>query len=145
MKEKSNTCKSGSSSCKCNTKKIPSSCDCNIIHADLVEDVKRNMLDDDTLLCMADFYKAMCDSTRIKIIGALSLQELCVCDMAALLNMTKSAVSHQLQNLKEMNLIKARKKGKEVWYSLTDRHVEEMFNVCHEHVMEASHEENCQN
>lgn len=113
-------------------------CDCNIIHADNVNFVKKNMQSDDILISMADFYKALSDSTRIKIISALSTQELCVCDISALLNMTKSAVSHQLQNLKEMNLIKSVKKGKEVWYSLADKHVEEVFKISLEHVIEAS-------
>ena len=118
-------------------------CDCNIIHAEHVHSVKVQMLDDETLLCMADFYKAISDSTRIKIINALSVQELCVCDISSLLNMTKSAVSHQLQNLKEMNLIKCRKDGKEVLYSLADRHVEEVFKVSLEHVLEKNDEKNC--
>ncbi len=111
-------------------------CDCNIIHADAVEKAKNNMLDEEILLCMADFYKAMSDSTRIKILSLLCKQDLCVCDISSILNMTKSAVSHQLQNLKDMNLIKGHKKGKEVWYSLADSHVEEVFKVSLEHISE---------
>lgn len=111
-------------------------CDCNIIHADNVKLVKEKMLSDDILLSMADFYKALSDSTRIKIMSALSQKEMCVCDISALLNMTKSAVSHQLQNLKEMNLVKSEKRGKEVWYSLADEHVEEVFEISLEHVLE---------
>lgn len=123
--------------CKC------INCDCNIIHADNVNSVKKTMLDDDILCCMADFYKALSDSTRIKIISALSQKEMCVCDISALLNMTKSAVSHQLQNLREMNLVRSTKKGKEVWYALSDKHVEEVFAVSLEHVLETKNEENC--
>lgn len=111
-------------------------CDCNIIHGDFVEKAKKKMLDEETLLFMADFYKAMSDSTRIKIINLLDESELCVCDISSILNMTKSAVSHQLQNLKEMKLIKSRKKGKEVWYSLADMHVKEVFEVTKLHAME---------
>ena len=111
-------------------------CDCNIIHADSVDHARKDLFEDDILLCMADFYKALSDSTRIKIINLLCDHKLCVCDISSLLNMTKSAVSHQLQNLKEANLIKSEKKGKEVWYSLADRHVEKMFKLCHEHVLE---------
>ncbi len=111
-------------------------CDCNIIHGDFVENAKKGMLDEELLLFMADFYKAMSDSTRIKIINLLDESELCVCDISSILNMTKSAVSHQLQNLKEMKLIKSRKKGKEVWYSLADRHVKEVFEITKEHAME---------
>ncbi len=115
-------------------------CDCNIIHGNIVEECKKNMLGEEILLSMADFYKALSDSTRIKIVCALSLKELCVCDISSLLNMTKSAVSHQLQNLKEMNLIKSQKKGKEVWYSLADSHVIDMFEISKKHVMEMIYE-----
>lgn len=115
-------------------------CDCDIIHEDLVQKAKESLLDDDKLLLMADFYKALSDSTRIKIINLLKDHELCVCDISVLLNMTKSAVSHQLRNLREMNLIKSRKQGKEVWYSLADDHVLEVFDVSLSHVMEQEDE-----
>lgn len=111
-------------------------CDCDTIHSELVEKAKKGILDEDKLLLIADFYKALSDSTRIKIVDLLSVNELCVCDIAVILNMTKSAVSHQLKNLREMNLIKSRKQGKEVWYSLADDHVQEVFNVSLEHVLE---------
>ena len=117
-------------------------CDCNIIHNDIITKCKNSMLDDDVLLSMADFYKALSDSTRIKIINALANNELCVCDIASLLNMTKSAVSHQLGNLKEMYLIKSKKIGREVWYSLADDHVLKMFDLCKEHILEALSEKN---
>ncbi len=111
-------------------------CDCDIIHSELVEKAKASILDEEKLLLIADFYKALSDSTRIKIINLLSSNELCVCDIAVILNMTKSAVSHQLKNLREMNLIKSRKLGKEVWYSLADNHVLEVFEVSLEHILE---------
>lgn len=111
-------------------------CDCEVIHQDVVEKVKSEMLDDDILINMADFYKALSDSTRIKIINALYISEMCVCDISVLLNMTKSAISHQLKNLKELNLIKSRKQGKEVYYSLADRHVGIVFEITKEHVQE---------
>ena len=111
-------------------------CDCDVIHQDVVEKVKSEMLDDDCLINMADFYKALSDSTRIKIINALYISEMCVCDISVLLNMTKSAISHQLKNLKELNLIKSRKQGKEVYYSLADRHVGIVFEITKEHVQE---------
>ena len=116
-------------------------CDCNIIHGDIVEKAKGDMPDEEMLLFMADFYKALSDSTRIKIVNLLQKHELCVCDISAILNMTKSAVSHQLQNLKEMKLIKSRKKGKEVWYSLADEHVKEVLLVTKVHANEAFGEE----
>ena len=77
-------------------------CDCEIIHSDIVEHVKKEILNKETLLDIANFYKALSDSTRIKIINALDCHEMCVCDIAVLLNMTKSAVSHQLKYLKNM-------------------------------------------
>ena len=111
-------------------------CDCNIIHGDMVDNAKKEMLDDDTLISIADFYKAMADSTIVKIINLLDNGDLCVCDISAILNMTKSAVSHQLKNLKEMQLIKSRKEGKEVFYSLADKHVRQVFEITLEHVRE---------
>ncbi len=125
--------------CKC------TNCDCNIIHKKDVESVKQKMLDDEILLLTADFYKALSDSTRIKIINALDEAELCVCDISALLNMTKSAVSHQLQNLKEMDLIKSRRQGKEVFYSLADEHVRQVFEISLEHVLEELNEKTSEN
>lgn len=118
-------------------------CDCDVIHSDIVEEVKRKMLSEEVLLSMADFYKAVSDFTRMKIINALFEHELCVCDISSLVNMTKSAVSHQLKYLKDMNLIKSRKQGKEVYYSLADRHVKEVFKISKEHILEKNNEEDC--
>lgn len=115
-------------------------CDCEIIHKDKVEMAKKSMLNDDCLLIIADFYKALSDSTRIKIINLLEKNELCVCDIASILNMTKSAVSHQLKNLRELNLIKSRKIGKEVWYTLADDHVKQVFDISLEHVLESDND-----
>ena len=112
-------------------------CDCDVIHNELVENAKKSLLDDETLLSISDFYKALSDSTRIRIIDILRGHELCVCDISSLLNMTKSAVSHQLKNLREMNLIKSRKVGKEIWYTLSDEHVREVFDISLTHVLEA--------
>ena len=116
--------------------KTSTQCDCNIIHTEAVSRAKADLLKEEVLLEMADFYKALSDSTRIKIINLLCGHELCVCDISNILNMTKSAISHQLQNLKELNLIKSRKAGKEVLYSLADKHVEEVFVISQTHVLE---------
>ncbi len=116
-------------------------CDCDVIHNDLVENAKKMMLDDDTLFSVADFFKVMSDSTRVKILNLLELGELCVCDIAFILNMTKSAVSHQLKNLKTVNLIVGRKQGKEVWYSLADDHVKKVFDISLEHLKEGADDE----
>ncbi len=117
-------------------------CDCETIHHDIVEDVKNHILPDDTLLLITNFYKAFSDNTRIKIINALDHHEMCVCDIAVLLNMTKSAVSHQLKYLRKLNIIKPRKVGKIVFYSLADDHVKTLFEICHEHIKEEQNEQN---
>lgn len=116
-------------------------CDCDAIHEELVNDAKSKLLDDDKLLQISDFYKALSDSTRIKIINLLEKNELCVCDISVILNMTKSAVSHQLKNLREMNLIKCQRKGKEIWYTLADDHVKQVFDISLEHVLEEEDED----
>lgn len=120
--------------------KIDNVCDCEVIHKEKVIEAKKSMIDDETLLNIADFYKAMSDSTRIKIINLLEKNELCVCDISSILNMTKSAVSHQLKNLREMNLITSRKVGKEVWYTLADDHVKQVFDISLAHVMETDND-----
>ena len=111
-------------------------CDCDILHHDAVQKVKAKMEEDEVLFDIADFYKALSDSTRIKIVHALDIHELCVCDISSILNMTKSAISHQLKYLKIMNIVKARKQGKEVFYSLKDEHVKEVIEVSLKHVKE---------
>lgn len=112
------------------------SCDCEIIHKDIVDLAQKNILPQHTLFEMTKFYKAFADTTRIKIINALSVHEMCVCDISVLLNMTKSAVSHQLNYLKKLNIIAPNKQGKIVFYSLADDHVEKLFKLCHEHIIE---------
>lgn len=115
-------------------------CDCDVIHTENVNLSKKAMLDEDILFLMSDFYKALSDSTRIKIINALMGSNLCVCDLAVVLNMTKSAVSHQLRYLREMDLIKYKKVGKEVIYSLNDEHVKQIFSLTRKHMEECHHE-----
>ena len=115
-------------------------CDCDVIHTENVNLSKKAMLDEDVLFLMSDFYKALSDSTRIKIINALMGSDVCVCDLAVDLNMTKSAVSHQLRYLREMDLIKYKKVGKEVIYSLNDEHVKQIFSLTRKHMEECHHE-----
>lgn len=117
-------------------------CDCDIIHTENVALAKSKMLNDETLKKISNFYKALADSTRTKIINLLEKNELCVCDICVILNMTKSAVSHQLKYLKQMNLIKSKRKGKEIWYTLADSHVSEVFDISLEHILEEDNEEN---
>lgn len=111
-------------------------CDCDVIHADVVDKVKTKMPIEDELYDLSDFFKVLGDSTRIRIMWALDESEMCVCDLAVLLNMTKSAISHQLHSLRQANLVKYRKEGKVVYYSLSDDHVKEIFEKGLEHTRE---------
>ena len=110
-------------------------CTCNIIHLDIVEKVKNNMIKEENAQDLGDFFKVLSEPTRIKILYALASSEMCVCDISNLLNMTQSAVSHQLKVLRTARLIKFRKEGKVVYYSLDDSHVENVFKQCLEHIM----------
>ena len=103
-------------------------CDCNAIHEDIVNQVRDKMPQEESLYDLAELFKVFGDSTRIRILWALHEAEMCVCDIAVLLNMTQSAISHQLRVLKQANLVKNRKEGKVVYYSLVDDHVREIFD-----------------
>ncbi len=109
---------------------------CECIHEDITNKIKNNILDDDKTIDLADFFKVFSDSTRIKIINALLYQELCVCDIAAITNSTQSAISHQLKTLKQAKLVKYKKIGKIVYYSLDDNHIKEIFEKGCEHIDE---------
>lgn len=111
-------------------------CDCDVIHAEVVELVRRNMPPEEKLYDLADFFKIFGDSTRIKIMWALDNEEMCVCDLAVLLNMTKSAVSHQLKTLRQEKLVKYRREGKTAIYSLLDKHVKDILEIGLEHIEE---------
>jgi len=111
-------------------------CDCNIIHEEVVKDVREHMPDEETLMDLADIFKVFSDSTRVKILYALFRAEMCVCDIAVLLGMTKSAISHQLRILKQAKLVNYRKDGKVVYYSLADEHVKTIFDQGLIHVCE---------
>ena len=106
------------------------------IHEDIVNKVKVTLPEEELLYDLADFYKVFADSTRIKILYALSSGELCVCDIWQSLGLTQSAVSHQLRILKQMRLVKYRKEGKTIYYSLDDNHIQSILNGGLEHVME---------
>ncbi len=106
------------------------------VHEQTVERVLQDMPDDETLYDLADLFKAFADSTRIKILYALFEAELCVCDIAQLLGLTQSAVSHQLRVLKASRLVKPRKDGKTVFYSLADSHVRTLIAQGMEHINE---------
>jgi ArsR family transcriptional regulator, lead/cadmium/zinc/bismuth-responsive transcriptional repressor len=112
------------------------SCSCTIIHEDVVTRVKDSIPQDETLYDLAELFKVFGDTTRIKILCALFQSEMCVCDIAALLGMTQSAVSHQLRVLKQTRLVKFRKEGKVVYYSLEDEHVKHIFDQGLIHISE---------
>lgn len=105
-------------------------------HEDIVEKVTQNMPDDEILYDLAELFKIFGDSTRIKILYVLFESEMCVCDIARLLNMTQSAISHQLRALKQSKLVKYRREGKTVFYSLADGHVRTIIDQGMEHVAE---------
>lgn len=111
---------------------------CEFIHAhpETIEKIKLAMPDDDTLIDLAELFKVFGDSTRIKILSALSGGELCVCDISTAVGMTSSAVSHQLKILKNAGLVKFRREGKTVFYAIADDHVMTILNQGLEHVNE---------
>ena len=111
-------------------------CQSVAIHDDLVEEVRGKLANDNELLDMADLFKAMNDPTRLKIINALMIHEMCVCDLTALLNLTQPAVSHHLKGLRQARLVKSRREGKAAYYSLDDDHIQLLFNQCYSHVVE---------
>ena len=109
-------------------------CDCQAINEKLAERVKSEMEDDGCFSLLSGFFKIISDDTRIKIMYALSKSELCVNDLAVILDMTKSAISHQLRLLKGSGQVKSRKEGKFVYYSLDDEHVFEIIENALIHV-----------
>lgn len=111
-------------------------CDSTEVHDNLVEIVNRNMPDEEELYDLAELFKVFGDSTRIRILFVLFEAEVCVCDLAATLNMTQSAVSHQLRILKQNKLVKSRREGKSIFYSLADGHVRTIIDQGREHIEE---------
>lgn len=109
-------------------------CDCNVIHKDKVEDTIKKMGDEDLLNKLSEFFKILGDTTRAKILFALDKNELCVCDIANVLGMSKSSVSHQLGTLRRSGIVRCKKVGKEVFYMLDDDHVKQVFEVGIEHI-----------
>lgn len=112
------------------------SCNCSTIHEDILKRVKEHLPKEEVLYDLAEIFKVFGDSTRIKILCVLFEGEMCVCDMAELLGVSQSAVSHQLRVLKQARLVKFRREGKIVYYSLADDHVKHIFNEGLDHVLE---------
>ena len=111
-------------------------CDYSHVHQEIVDKVERTMPEDEILYDLAELFKIFGDSTRIKILYVLFESEMCVCDIAKLLGMTQSAISHQLRALKQSKLVKYRREGKAVFYSLADGHVRTILDQGMEHVAE---------
>lgn len=111
-------------------------CEFLSVHEDIVNRVMQVMPADQQLLDLAEFFRIFGDSTRIRILYVLSQSEMCVCDIAGLLKMGQSAISHQLRVLKQMRLVKFRRDGKTVFYSLADGHIETILAQGMEHISE---------
>lgn len=119
-----------------NKEELVEVCSENHVHMDLVNMVNENMPDENELYDLAELFKIFGDSTRIRILYVLFEAEVCVCDLAETLNMTQSAISHQLKILKNGKLVKARREGKSIFYSLADDHVRSIIDQGREHIEE---------
>ena len=111
-------------------------CEVNVIHEDVLQRVRQKMPDEEPIYDVSELFKVFGDSTRARIICALNIEEMCVCDLSALLNMTQSAISHQLRLLKVSRIVKSRKQGRVVYYSLDDSHIGQIFAMAFDHIME---------
>ena len=106
------------------------------VHEDLLKIVNETLPEETELYDLAELFKVFGDSTRIRILFVLFEAEVCVCDLAKVLNMTQSAISHQLRILKQNKLVKSRREGKSIFYSLADDHVRTIFNQGRDHIEE---------
>jgi len=111
-------------------------CSVNAIDKIKVNRVEAQLADNSQTVMIADLFKALSDPTRLRIVQALLIEELCVCDISAIINISISAISHQLRLLRSMKIVKNRKQGKMVYYSLTDEHIRELINIADEHIHE---------
>ncbi|MBI1805797.1 MAG: winged helix-turn-helix transcriptional regulator [Ignavibacteria bacterium] len=111
-------------------------CAVTFVHEDRVRSARKALHNDRRTLDLSETFKVLSDPTRLRIVFALTKEELCVCDIAALLGMTDSAISHQLRLLKSLRLVKYRKNGKMAYYSLDDDHIEDLIRIATRHVSE---------
>lgn len=116
--------------------------DCEIIQNEIFNEVKKEMPSFALSEKVSNFFKIMGDDTRVRILWALDQHEMCVSDIAVLLNMTKSAVSHQLRILKDTHLVKSRRNGKNVFYALDDEHIKQIFEMAVHHISEECNHDN---
>ena len=108
-------------------------CEDNCLHTELIETSKKNVPDDDTLITLSELFKVM---ARLKILSALLKNELCVCDLSEIIGMGQSAVSHQLRILRTAKVVKYRRDGKSIFYSIDDEHIGELFKIALDHINE---------
>lgn len=111
-------------------------CEVEFVHEDRVKSARKAIHDDETLHGLSETFQILSDPTRLKIVMALAKEELCVCDIAALLGVTDSAISHQMRLLRNLRLVKFRKEGKMVYYSLDDEHIEDLLRLAIRHISE---------
>ncbi len=111
-------------------------CQCTIVHRNVIEEVRTKLPKEEILYDLAELFKVFGDTTRVKIISVLFESEMCVCDIAELLNISPSAISHQLRVLRHARLVKPRKEGKVVFYSLNDEHIKSIFDQGLDHILE---------
>ena len=109
-------------------------CECECVHAEAVNASREKMPSDNDICDLSDFFKILGDSTRLRLLWALDGSELCVCDLAEELGMTKSAISHQLGTLRQAKLVKYRRDGKNIFYSLDDSHVGSVIEIAMTHI-----------
>lgn len=111
-------------------------CETIQVHQDVVTHVKSCMPEEEPVYEVSELFKVFGDSTRARIICALNISEMCVCDLSEVLGMSQSAISHQLRILKQARIVRNRREGKSVIYSLADNHIHKLFQVAFEHIME---------
>jgi ArsR family transcriptional regulator len=112
------------------------SCGIDCLHEDAIGAVREQIPDDERILNLADMFKVISDSTRVKILAALDISELCVCDIALVVGLSQSAVSHQLRLLRQEHIVKNRRDGKTVYYSLADEHIMKILRISLTHISE---------
>ena len=111
-------------------------CSCRLIHEDRIDEARKTALTDNENVCLAQLYKALGDPTRLRILWALDQGEMCVCDLAAFLGVSESAVSHQLRLLRQLHLVANRRNGPILYYRLDDDHISQLVNLALEHIRE---------
>lgn len=115
-------------------KSPPIQCEERLIHQEQVQEAQNYLIDGLTATYLARTFQALSDPTRVRIVSALSTVELCVCDLAALLAMSQSAASHQLRTLRDLRLVKSRRQGREILYTLDDEHIRELYQLGLSHI-----------